>query len=128
MLPSSTVWLTDEFLIVFVQKLSSVRSNLLSFWFFSFHFISFIYNKKNTENHQTYPLMYFIKVIVSPTICNIHHIYLGHLCLALSSQEAQIVDLILNHKVLLLTLKVLGSEDKEKRLIQQRHPVSNVTL
>lgn len=39
--------------------------------------------------------------------------YLGHLRLALSSQEAQIVDLILDHEVLLFTLKVLGSEDKE---------------
>lgn len=39
--------------------------------------------------------------------------YLGHLRLALSCQEAQIVDLILDHEVLLFTLKVLGSEDKE---------------
>lgn len=54
-------------------------------------------------------------ILYSPRIlCNIRHIYLGHLRFALSSQEAQIVDLILNHKVLLLTLKVLDSEDKRK--------------
>lgn len=41
------------------------------------------------------------------------HPYLGHLRLALLSEEAQIVDLILNHKVLLLTFKVLHSEEKE---------------
>lgn len=42
-------------------------------------------------------------------------IYLGHLRLCLSSQEAQIVDLILNHKVLLLTLKVLGSRGQKTK-------------
>lgn len=40
-------------------------------------------------------------------------IYLGHLCLGLSSQEAQIVDLILHHKVLLLTLEILQPQDEE---------------
>lgn len=38
---------------------------------------------------------------------NIHSIYLGHLRLCLPGEEAEIVDLILNHKVLLLTLKIL---------------------
>lgn len=40
-------------------------------------------------------------------LCEIPHLYLGHLCLGLSSQEAQVVDLILNHEVLLLTFEVL---------------------
>lgn len=40
-------------------------------------------------------------------VCLILYFYLGHLRLAFSSQEAQIVNLVLNHKVLLLTLEVL---------------------
>lgn len=36
--------------------------------------------------------------------------YLGHLALAVSRQEGHVVDLILDHEVLLLTLKVLGVE------------------
>lgn len=40
-------------------------------------------------------------------------IYLRHLCLGFSSQEAQIVDLILHHKVLLLTLEILQAQHEE---------------
>lgn len=63
-------------------------------------------------------------------------IYLGHLRLCLSSQEAQIVDLILNHKVLLLTLKVLGSRGRKKKkkkeirknILKTSILVSNITI
>lgn len=48
-------------------------------------------------------------------LCEIPHLYLGHLCLGLSSQEAQVVDLILNHEVLLLTFEVL--QKKRERWI-----------
>lgn len=41
------------------------------------------------------------------------YIYLGHLFLGLSCQEAQIVDLILHHKVLLLALEILQPQDEE---------------
>lgn len=47
-------------------------------------------------------------VVLTHTKYMIHSIYLGHLCLCFTSQEAQVVNLILNHKVLLLTLKILG--------------------
>lgn len=63
-------------------------------------------------------------IVSTLIICDIWHIYLGHLGLALSCQEAQIVDLILNHEVLLLTLKVLRSEDKEKKLNQKKNKYS----
>lgn len=61
----------------------------------------------------------------------IPHLYLAHLRLAFSSQEAQIVDLILNHKVLLLTLKVLHYEDREQKDElgnKPSRPISNAIL
>ncbi len=56
------------------------------------------------------------------------HFYLGHLRLALSSQKAQIVDFILNHKVLLFPLEVLGSQDKEESSIRKDILLINVII
>lgn len=45
--------------------------------------------------------MFFLAIYV------LVHSHLGHLAFTVSSQEGHVVDLIHNHKVLLLSLKVL---------------------